>query len=194
MSEKFVIDRKRLNQLVEEYGIEKRQARSKNDEKKIKEKYVELVINTLGTSALREAIDEEPLKDAVYRILTNKKIHESYSNEESLNMIEGLSNYEIVGDWQCFWTVKSEYLFKLPKSMQEIFAENFAIGNEAAKVCLLKLWEKHIMTRAIDVARKSEPDSNNYIVIQCNKEDMSVMFETLRQKNTGKRCVYVTMY
>ena len=72
MSEKFVIDRKRLNQLVGEYRIEKRQARSKNDEKKIKEKYVELVINTLGTSALREAIDEEPLKDAAYRILTNK--------------------------------------------------------------------------------------------------------------------------
>ena len=190
MSEKFVIDRKRLNQLVEEYGIEKRQARSENDAEKIEQKYIELVIDTLGTNALREAIDDWALEVEARDILNNKKLNGFYSYEERLNMLEGLSNYEIVGDWQCFLTVKSEYLFKLPKSMQELFAENFAIGNEDAKECLLKLWENHISTTGIDVVRKSVPRSTNYIAIRCNEEDMEVMFETLRKKITSKRCTY----
>ena len=95
-------------------------------------------------------------------------------------MLEGLSNYDIVGNWQHFRTVESQYLFKLPKNMQELFAENFSIGNHDAKECLLKLWENHIETTGTDVIRESSPGSTNNITIQCYAPDMRFMIENIR--------------
>ena len=140
MSEKFQINRDKLKDIVNKYNQE---TQGKNDAEKesIQSKYIELVINELGTETLREAISYDVLEYTAKNMLEGNLMHTSYSNEESLRMIEGLSNYEIVGDWQHFLTVEPQYLFELPKNMQKVFAENFAIGNDDAKKCLLKLWK-----------------------------------------------------
>lgn len=179
MNEKFKIDRNKLNEIVNKYR-EEAQNKSGTEKDVIKEHYIKLVINTLGTDVLREAIAYDALKLDAQEILDGKPISSFYSDEESLKMIEGLSNYEIVGDWQYFRTVESQYLFKLPKNMQELFAENFAIGNDEAKECLLKLWENHVETSGTDIVRKSSPGSTNNITIECYGPDMRFMFETIR--------------
>lgn len=120
-------------------------------------------------------------------------MHASYSNEDSLRMIEGLSNYEIIGDWQHFLTVNSQYLFELPKDMQEAFAENFAIGNNDARECLLTLWENHIETTGTDVIREESPGSTNCITMQCHAPDVRFMLETLRKKITSRKYIFVTL-
>lgn len=131
-------------------------------------------------NGLREAIFPDALKEDALSVLEGKQICENYSDEESLKMLEGLSNNEIVGDWQRFRTIEPQYLFKLPKNMQALFAENFSIGNPDAKECLLKLWENKIQTRGTDVIRKYVPGSTNCITIECYAEDMRFMAETLR--------------
>ncbi len=183
MEEKFKINRKKIEELVNQYEID---IKGKNEEKKakIKENYVKLVIDCLGTNALKEAIQHEPIRRDAISILERRKISEYYSNEECLQMIEGLSNYEIVGDWQYFRTVEPEYLFKLSKDMQEIFAKNFAIGNNDAKECLLKLWKENIKTMGTDIKRKYAPGSTNSITIQCDVNEMRFMLETLRKNDT----------
>ena len=183
MKEKFKIDREKLEKIVNQYEIDIK-GKNKKEKEKIKEQYTELVIDCLGTNALREAIQEEPLKKDARSILERKEISEFYSDEECLQMIEGLSNYEIVGDWQYFRTVKSQYLFKLPENMQEVFAENFAIGNDDAKKCLLKLWKEHIKTTGPDVTREYSPGSTNNITIECHADEMRFVFETLRKNVT----------
>lgn len=179
MKEKFKINRNKLNEIVNKYR-EETQSKSKMEKDPIQERYIELVINILGTDVLREAISYDVLKNDALNILEGKPISIFYSDEESLKMLEGLSNYSIVGDWQHFRTVQSQYLFKLPKNMQELFAENFAIGSHNAKECLLKLWENHIETTGTDVIRESTPGSTNNITIQCHASDMRFMIETIR--------------
>lgn len=98
MKEKFKIDREKLEKIVNQYEVDIK-GKNKKEKEKIKEQYTELVIDCLGTNALREAIQEEPLKKDARSILERKEISEFYSDEECLQMIEGLSNYEIVGDW-----------------------------------------------------------------------------------------------
>lgn len=98
MSEKFQINRDKLKDIVNKYNQE---TKGKNDAEKesIQSKYIELVINELGTETLREAISYDVLEYTAKNMLEGNLMHTSYSNEESLRMIEGLSNYEIVGDW-----------------------------------------------------------------------------------------------
>ena len=193
MSEKFQINRDKLNDIVNKYNQE---TQGKNDTEKesIQSKYIELVINELGTETLREAISYDVLEYTAKNMLEGNLMHTSYSNEESLRMIEGLSNYEIVGDWQHFLTVKSQYLFKLPENMQEVFAENFAIGNNDASECLLTLWENHIETTGTDVIREESPGSTNCITMQCHAPDVRFMLETLRKKNTSRKYIFATLY
>ena len=179
MREKFKIDRNKLNDIVNKYRQEI-QEKSDSEKESIQSKYIELIINELGTETLKEAIDNEILNFMAKNILEGNSIHAYYSNEESLRMIEGLSNYEIVGDWQRFLTVKSQYLFKLPKNMQEVFAGNFAIGNNDAKECLLKLWENNIETTGIDIMRAERPGSINSIVLCCDVQDAYFILGTLR--------------
>lgn len=179
MKEKFKIDREKLNEVIEEYR-EEIQNKRESEKARIRKHYSELVINILGTEALKEAINYDVLRLDAERILNGRQIQASYSNEDVLMMLEGLSNYEIVGDWQYFRTVESQYLFKLPENMQELFAENFAIGNQDAKECLLELWKNHIATTGTDVIRKSSPGSTNNITIQCDKSDIRYMIETMR--------------
>lgn len=179
MNERFKIDRNKINEIVNKYR-EEIQNKYGTEKDAIQERYIDLVINTLGTDVLREAISCDVLKTDAQNILEGKPISIYYSDEESLKMLEGLSNYNIVGDWQHFRTVESQYLFKLPKNMQQLFAENFAIGNHDAKECLLKLWENHIETTGTDVLRESTPGSTNNITIQCYAADMRFMFETIR--------------
>lgn len=179
MNEKFKINRNKLNEIVNKYR-EETQSKYEAEKDAIQERYIELVINTLGTDVLREAISYDVLKTDAKNILDGKPISIFYSDEESLKMLEGLSNYDIVGNWQHFRTVESQYLFKLPKNMQELFAENFSIGNHDAKECLLKLWENHIETTGTDVIRESSPGSTNNITIQCYAPDMRFMIENIR--------------
>lgn len=191
MKEKFKIDREKLEKIVNQYEVD---IKGKNEEEKekIEEHYVQMVIECLGTKVLQEAIDEYALKNDARRILERECISKFYSDEECLQMLEGLSNYEIIGDWQHFRTVKSQYLFKLPENMQEMFAKNFAIGNDDARRCLLKLWKEHIETTGIDVKREYSPGSMNSVTIQCHADEMIFMFETLRKNGTRKRCFYVS--
>lgn len=122
MDKKFKIDRKELSNIIEQYEKEKGNiTQEKYDE------YKKKVMNSLGTDVLDEAIDESVLEHYTKRILNKELIHDCYSNEDFFKMIEGISNYEIVGDWQHFLTVNSEYLFKLPVNMQEKFAEKNGI-------------------------------------------------------------------
>ena len=183
MEEKFKINREKIEELVNQYEID---IKGKNEEEKpkIKENYVKLVIDCLGTNTLKEAIQHDPIRRDAISILERRKISEYYSNEECLQMIEGLSNYEIVGDWQYFRTVEPEYLFELSKDMQEVFAKNFAIGNNDAKECLLKLWKENIKTMGTDIKRKYAPGSTNSITIQCDVNEMRFMIETLRKNDT----------
>ena len=192
MKEKFVINREKLKNLINKYEIEI-QGKNEEDKDKILKKYSQLVIDTLGTDALKEAIGVNILKYDAESILNRKQIHKCYSDKECLEMLEGLSNYEIVGDWQQFRTIKSEYLFKLPRSSQEVFAENFSIGNNDAKECLLKLWERKIKTTGTDVIRKSSPKSINNITIECRAQDMRFMMETLRKNVACKRFIYASL-
>lgn len=193
MSEKFQINRDKLNDIVNKYNQE---TQGKNDAEKesIQSKYIELVINELGTETLREAISYDVLEYTAKNMLEGNLMHTSYSNEESLRMIEGLSNYEIVGDWQHFLTVEPQYLFELPKNMQKVFAENFAIGNNDASECLLTLWENHIETTGTDVIREESPGSTNCITMQCHAPDVRFMLETLRKKNTSRKYIFATLY
>lgn len=179
MDKKFKINRDKLNEIINTY---RKEIQGKNEAGKnvVLERYVNFVIHALGTEGLREAISYDVLRRDAQNILDGKKICPYYSNEEALKMLEGLSNYEIVGDWQRFRTVEPQYLFKLPKNMQELFAENFSIGNPDAKECLLKLWENHIETTGTDVIRKSSPGSTNNITIQCYAPNICCMAETMR--------------
>lgn len=183
MKEKFKIDREKLEKIVNQYEIDIK-GKNKKESKQIKEHYIELVIDCLGTDTLKEAISYDALESDATSILERQSISEFYSDEECLKMIEGLSNYEIVGDWQHFRSVKSQYLFKLPENMQEVFAENFAIGNDDAKKCLLKLWKEHIETTGTDVKREYSPGSMNNITIQCHADEMRFILETLRKNVT----------
>lgn len=180
MSEEFKINKFRLNEIINQYNQEQKAENTKEKEN-IPKKYFELVLNELGTDVLKEAISFDAQNCIVKNILERKRINEFYTNEESLRMLEGISNYNIVGDWQCFFTVTSQYIFKLPAEKQRMFAENFAIGNNDAKECLLKLWQNHIETTGTDIARKGRPGSTNAVTMKCNISDLHVMMETLRK-------------
>lgn len=182
MEEKFKLNKNKLNQLVAQYQskLNSIPAKSKEHRQEIKKYYSNLILSTLGNVNLKRAISVDVLQDIAEQILDGNLIHQSYSNEETLQMLEGLSNFEIIGDWQHFYTVESQYLFGLPRDMQEKFAENFSIGNPDAKELLLYLWENHIETTGIDVIRTSSSGSTNNISIQCYAPDMRFMAETLR--------------
>ena len=184
MSEKFKIDRNKLKDIFERYNQEI-QGLDEDKKESIKNKYTKFVINELGTEVLKEAISEESLNYVAGGFLDRKLLHEYYTYEESLNMLEGISNYEIIGDWQHFLTINAQYLFKLPKNMQEKFAENFSIGNKDAKECLLKLWKYHIETTGTDIVRPESKGSTNNITISCFAPDMRFMLETLRKNIAG---------
>lgn len=189
MDKKFKINRKELSNIIEQYEKEKGNiTQEKYDE------YKKKVMNSLGTDVLDEAIDESVLEHYTKRILNKELIHDCYSNEDFFKMIEGISNYEIVGDWQHFLTVNSEYLFKLPVNMKEKFAENFGIGNTDAKECLLNLWKNGIETTGTDIIRPESPSSTNNITMKCKSSDMIYMIETLRKTITIAKYIYVSKH
>ena len=188
MKEKFKINEKKISEVIEQYKKEKEDILEER-----KQEYKEKVIDLLGNEALKLAIDKVILEHYTQRLLDGEKIHDCYSNEDFFKMVEGLSNYEIVGDWQQFLTVNTEYLFKLPRNMQEKFAENFSIGNSDAKECLLTLWENNIETTGTDVIRPEVPASTNNITIKCYSPDMKYMIETLRQIITSTKYIYVSL-
>ena len=188
MKEKFKIDEKKISEIIEQYKKEKEDISEER-----KQEYEKKVIDLLGNEALKLAIDKVILEHYTQRLLDGEKIHYYYANEDFFKMIEGLSNYEIVGDWQHFLTVNTEYLFKLPRNMQEKFAENFSIGNQNAKECLLNLWRNNIETTGTDIMRPEIPASTNNITIKCYSPDMRYMIETLRQIITSTKYIYVSV-
>lgn len=120
MEEKFKLNKNKIIQLVAQYQSKLKSIPVKNKEhrQEIKKYYSNLILSTLGNDNLKRAISVDVLQDIAEQILDGNLIHQSYSNEETLQMLEGLSNFEIIGDWQHFYTVESQYLFRLPRDMQ----------------------------------------------------------------------------
>ncbi len=156
----------------------------------IKEYYINQIISLLGNDALKEALDEQPLR-AVAEGLLNDKPHIEYILEEELNMIEGLSNYKCVGDWQHYLNVKSEYLFKLPNDELEKFAQSFSIGNDDLKNCLLQFWKNRISTVSVDLARKEYNGSMNYIALTMPNKDSALKAIEIIAKNINKNQTFI---
>ena len=130
---KFKIDRNKIDEIVQEYNDNLNKNESSHEDDAILSQYIDRIIHVLGNDNLIKAIDIDVLEYYVKGILHGEKIHYFYENDETYAMLEGLSNKEIVGDWQHFLTVNSEYIFELPQEQQEKFAQNFSIGNASAK-------------------------------------------------------------
>ena len=158
--------------------------------KHIKEYYIDQIVSLLGNNALKEAIDEYSLRDVAERLLNNEP-HIECTLEEELDMIEGLSNYKIVGDWQHYLTVKSEYLFNLPIDELERFAQNFSIGNDDLKNCLLELWANRISTVGVDLERKEYKGSINYIAFTMPNKESGLKATEIIAKNINRNQTFM---
>lgn len=191
--EKFTIDRNKLNEIVQEFQHKLVEVKGKSEEEKLISKYTNKVVDILGNENLHRAIDINVLFHYINNILNKQKIHDCYNDEETLEMLEGLSNKQIVGDWQYFLTIKSDFIFELPQEQQEKIAENFAIGNNSAKQCLVELWKNHIKTNGTDVIRPDVQGSTNCITISSSIEKMSNYVEVLA-KNLPNKDMFLFTY
>lgn len=99
---KFIIDRNKLNEIVQEFQHKLVEVKGKSEEEKLISKYTNKVVDILGNENLHRAIDINVLFHYINNILNKQKIHDCYNDEETLKMLEGLSNKQIVGDWQYF--------------------------------------------------------------------------------------------
>ena len=190
---KFIIDRNKLNEIVQEFQHKLVEVKGKSEEEKLISKYTNKVVDILGNENLHRAIDINVLFHYINNILNKQKIHDCYNDEETLKMLEGLSNKQIVGDWQYFLTIKSDFIFELPQEQQEKIAENFAIGNNSAKQCLVELWKNHIKTNGTDVIRPYVQGSTNCITISSSIEKMSNYVEVLA-KNLPNKDMFLFTY
>ena len=190
---KFIIDRNKLNEIVQEFQHKLVEVKGKSEEEKLISKYTNKVVDILGNENLHRAIDINVLFHYINNILNKQKIHDCYNDEETLKMLEGLSNKQIVGDWQYFLTIKSDFIFELPQEQQEKIAENFAIGNNSAKQCLVELWKNHIKTNGTDVIRPDVQGSTNCITISSSIEKMSNYVEVLA-KNLPNKDMFLFTY
>lgn len=190
---KFIIDRNKLNEIVQEFQHKLVEVKGKSEEEKLISKYTNKVVDILGNENLHRAIDINVLFHYINNILNKQKIHDCYNDEETLEMLEGLSNKQIVGDWQYFLTIKSDFIFELPQEQQEKIAENFAIGNNSAKQCLVELWKNHIKTNGTDVIRPDVQGSTNCITISSSIEKMSNYVEVLA-KNLPNKDMFLFTY
>ena len=179
--EEFIINRDELWKTVYEY-------RENPLDKNIDE-YINQVAELLGNNAFRDAFNDVDIKNIAKRFLNNEN-HDSYSFEEELDMLEGVSNYKIIGDWQYYLTINTDYIFKLPVESQEKFAENFSIGNDKLKNCLLTLWENKIDTTGVDIKRDSCQGSTNYIAFNVSKK-FSMMFTEVIARNSAKNSTFM---
>ncbi len=191
--EKFTIDRNKLNEIVQEFQQKLVEVKGTPEEEKLISKYTNKIVDILGNENLHRAIDINVLFHYINNILNKQKIHDCYNDEETLKMLEGLSNKQIVGDWQYFLTIKSDFIFKLPQEQQEKIAENFAIGNNSAKQCLVELWKNHIKTNGTDVIRPDAQGSTNCITISSSIEKMSNYVEVLA-KNLPDKDMFLFTY
>ena len=191
--EKFTIDRNKLNEIDQEFQQKLVEVKGTPEEEKLISKYTNKIVDILGNENLHRAIDINVLFHYINNILNKQKIHDCYNDEETLKMLEGLSNKQIVGDWQYFLTIKSDFIFELPQEQQEKIAENFAIGNNSAKQCLVELWKNHIKTNGTDVIRPDVQGSTNCITISSSIEKMSNYVEVLA-KNLHNKDMFLFTY
>ncbi len=191
--EKFIIDRNKLNEIVQEFQQKLVEVKGKTKEEALISKYTSKIMYELGNENLQRAIDTNVLFHYINNILNKQKIHDWYSDEETLKMLEELSNKQVVGDWQRFLTIKSDFIFELPLEQQEKIAENFAIGNNSAKQCLIELWKNHIKTNGTDVIRPEVQGSTNCITISAAVEKIPSYVETLA-KNLPNKDVFLFTY
>ena len=192
-NEKFKIDRDKLEKIVQEYQQKLIKFKNMPEEELLTNEYINKIIHIWGNENLLKAIDLDVLKYYASNMLNKEKIHYYYEDLQTLDMIEGLSNKEVVGDWQHFWTIKSEFIFELPQEQQEKIAENFAVGNSSAQKCLVELWKKHIKTTGTDVIRAESPGSTNNITISTSKEKMPILIESLA-KNLQSKDTFLGIY
>ena len=179
MEKKFKINKEKINRIISEYN---NLCGNATQEERIK--YQNQLLSAIGTDVLTKAIDEDILRRYIDLMLNQKQAHDFYSNEEFLMMIEGISNFEIVGDWQHFLTINPEYIFDLPHESQEKFAENFSIGNIDLKNCLLDLWKNKIETTGVDTMRPEAAGSTYNITIKCFATNVECMTEIIRKINS----------
>ena len=191
--EKFTIDRNKLNEVVQEFQQKLVEVKGTPEEETLISKYTNKIMSVLGNENLQRAIDTSVLFHYINKILNKQKIHDWYNDEETLKMLEGLSNKQVVGDWQCFLTIKSDFIFDLPKEQQEKIAENFAIGNNSAKQCLIELWKNHIETNGTDVIRPEVQGSTNCITISASIEKIPSYVEVLA-KNLPNKDMFLLTY
>lgn len=192
-NEKFKMNRDKLEKIVQEYQQKLEKFKDTPEEEMLTNEYIDKIIHIWGNDNLLKAIDLEALKHYASNMLNKEKIHYNYEDIQTLDMIEGLSNKEVVGDWQHFWTIKSEFIFELPQEQQEKIAENFAVGNNSAKECLVELWKKHIKTTGTDVIRSESPGSTNNITISTSQEKMPILIESLA-KNLQSKDTFFGIY
>ncbi len=112
--EKFIIDRNKLNGIVQEFQQKLVEVKGTQKEEALISKYTSKIMYVLGNENLQKAIDTNVLFHYINNILNKQKIHDWYNDEETLKMLEGLSNKQVVGDWQRFLTIKSDFIFELP--------------------------------------------------------------------------------
>ena len=185
--EKFTIDRNKLNEIVQEFQQKLVEVKGTPEEEKLISKYTNKIWQVLGNENFQRAVGSvEDLEYFIHNILNRNKIHKDYSDSDTLKMLEGLSNKQVVGDWQCFLTIKSDFIFELPQEQQEKIAENFAIGNSSAKECLIELWKNHIKTSGTDVIRPEVQWSINCITISATIEKLPSYVEILAKKLPDK--------
>lgn len=183
---KFRIDRNKINQIVQEYNENPDKGNCSLKRRFVINQYIDKIIQELGNENLLKAIGRETLEHYVEGILKGEKIHHFYEDDETYAMLEGLSNKEIVGDWQHFLTVNSEYIFELPQEQQVEFAKNFSIGNVSAQNCLVELWKNHIETTGVDIKRPEVPGSTNNITITLPEEKIPFYVERLARNFPDK--------
>ena len=132
------------------------------------------------------AVNFENLYIYIQNILNGNKIHNYYNDSETLYILEGLSNKQVVGDWQHFLTIKYDFIFELPQEQQEKIAENFSIGNNSAKQCLIELWKNHIKTSGTDIIRPTSLGATNCITISTSIEEIPIYSEILARNLPSK--------
>ena len=190
--EKFIIDRNKLNEIVQEFQQKLVEVKGTTEEETLIRKYTNKIMHVLGNEDLQRAIDINVLFHYINNMLEGQKIHDWYNDEETLKMLEGLSNKQVVGDWQHFLTIKSDFIFELSQEQQEKIAENFAIGNGSAKECLIELWKNHIETNGTDVIRPEVQGSTNCITISTSIEKIPRYVEVLAKNLPNKDMFLLT--
>ena len=94
--------------------------KGKSDRSKLKE--------LLGGEELKEVFDEDTISSLEEVLIETDKIHNSLSEQENFDTLEGLLNKKILGNLGEFYNIKPEFILTLPKEEQAKLAHTFAVS------------------------------------------------------------------